>query len=93
MKPSQQPQLPAMPRDFSQPITVRGSELAQAIAEAQAQGYHAHRMKVLPEVIYELQFWKLPAAEAGKHFREPSKTEPEARQSCTPDSPYTQPEN
>jgi hypothetical protein len=54
-----------MPRDFSQPITVRGSELAQAIAEAQAQGYHAHRMKVLPEVIYELQFWKLSAAEAG----------------------------
>ena len=40
-------------------------EFGQAIAEAQAAGWTAHRMKVLPEVIYELQFWKLPAAEAG----------------------------
>jgi hypothetical protein len=66
MKPTQ-PQLPAMPRDYSQPVECRGLELAAVIAEGHAAGYHAHRMRVLPDVIYELQFFRLAgAAEAGK---------------------------
>jgi hypothetical protein len=66
MKPNQ-PQLPSMPRDFSKPITARGSELAAVIKEAQAAGWTAHRMRVLPEVIYELQFFRLAGtAEAGR---------------------------
>jgi hypothetical protein len=65
MKPNQ-PQLPTMPPDFSQPITARGSELAQAIAEAQAQGYHAHRMKVSSQAVYELQFFRLAGTPQGR---------------------------
>ena len=60
MKPNQ-PQLPFMPRDWTQPQTVAGSELAAVLAEAQAAGYHAHRMAVLPLVMYRLQFWRLDA--------------------------------
>jgi hypothetical protein len=79
MKPNQ-PQLPTL-TDRTEPQTVRGCDLATVIAQARAAGYHAHQMKVLPEVIYELQFWKLPAAETGKHLREPPKTEAIARSS------------
>ena len=59
MKPIQ-PTFPKL-RDFSQPITVRGSELAAVIAEAQAQGYQAHRMTVTDQVVYRLMFWRLDA--------------------------------
>lgn len=92
-----QPQLPTMPPDFSKPITVRGSELAQAIAEAQAQGFHAHRMKVLPEVIYELQFFRLAGTAEAECPPEKSKKtlKPDicARQTYIPDGFYKPTEN
>ena len=53
-----------MPPDFAQPVEVRGRDLVAVLNEAQAQGYHAHRMTVLPETLYELRFWKLPADQA-----------------------------
>lgn len=49
-------------RDWTQPQTAHGSELAAVIPEARAAGYHAHRMKVSTQAVYELQFWKPPAA-------------------------------
>ena len=62
-----QPQLPTMPRDFTQPVECRGAELSAVIAEARAAGYEAHRMTVLPEVVYELRFFRLAGtAEAGE---------------------------
>jgi|GEM_PF-3264204 hypothetical protein len=65
-------------RDWTQPITVKGSELAQAIAEAHAAGYHGHLMKLRPMAMYQLKFFRLPSApEAGKQFREsPFKSDP-----------------
>jgi hypothetical protein len=45
--------------DFTQPVEVRGRDLQAIIAEAKAQGYHAHRMRVLPDVVYQLQFWRV----------------------------------
>lgn len=88
MKPTSQPTLPGV-RVWTQPITVRGSELAQAIAEAQAAGWTAHRMKVLPEVIYELQFWRITGtAEAGKQFKEFLTRIARQGSPCIPDSFY-----
>jgi hypothetical protein len=84
MKPNQ-PTLPTL-TDWREPQTVRGCDLVTVLAQARAAGFWAHRMKVLPEVIYELQFWKLPAAETGKHLREPPKTEARARTYGSPDS-------
>jgi hypothetical protein len=53
-------------RDWTQPQTVRGSELAQAIAEAHAAGYHGHLMKLRPKAMYQLKFFRLPSVpEAG----------------------------
>ena len=57
MKPTNQQPRPAA-RDFTQPLAVRGSELAQAIAEARAAGYTTHQMRVLPDVVYEIAFFK-----------------------------------
>jgi hypothetical protein len=60
-----QPQLPAMPRDWTRPQAVAGSELSAVIAEARAAGWHAHWMKVLPAVTYELQFFRLAGTGGG----------------------------
>ncbi len=80
MKHTVQTPLPAMPLDFSQPITVRGSELAQTISEAHAAGYHGHLMKIKSKTAYQLKFFRLPSAlRAEKQFREPSTTSPGAR--------------
>jgi hypothetical protein len=66
-----QPQQPTMPRDFTQPITARGSELSAVIAEATAQGYHGHLMKIKSKTAYQLKFFRLATApETGKQFRE-----------------------
>lgn len=51
-----QPQLPTMPRDFTAPVECLGRDLAAVIAEAKAQGYHAHRMTVKDVAVYRLQF-------------------------------------
>jgi hypothetical protein len=84
-----QPQLPTMPRDFSQPVEVKGSELPRLLAEAKAAGFNCHRMSVTGDTVYRLQFFRLPsAAKAGKQFREPSETTAKARRSCTPASLY-----
>jgi hypothetical protein len=73
MKPSQ-PQLPTMPRDFSQPVECRGSELAAVIREAQAAGYHAHRMTAADVAVYRLQFWRITGTtDAGKKSGNPTK--------------------
>ena len=78
MKPNQQAQLPTMPRDFSQPVECRGHDLAAVIAEAQAAGYHAHRMTAADVAVYRLQFFRLAGtAEAGcppEKFRKPVKS-------------------
>jgi hypothetical protein len=58
MKPSQ-PQLPTL-TDWTEPQTVRGSELVQTIARANAAGYRAHRMTVKQSAIYELRFMRQP---------------------------------
>jgi hypothetical protein len=55
-----QPTLPGV-RDWTQPQTVRGSELVAVIAEAKAAGWHAHKMRALPETIYELRFFRVSA--------------------------------
>jgi hypothetical protein len=61
-------------RDWTQPQTVRGSELAQAIAEAHAAGYHGHLMKLRPKAMYQLKFFRLPSVpEAWKHHGNPTK--------------------
>jgi hypothetical protein len=57
-----QPQLPAMPLGFTEPVECPGSELAAVIAEAQAAGYHAHRMDVLRNGVYRLRFFRLSEA-------------------------------
>jgi hypothetical protein len=67
-----QPQLPAMQRDFTQPAECRGAELSAVIAEAQAVGYHAHSMTVLPEVVYVLRFYRLPETPAAGGGTNPS---------------------
>lgn len=67
MKPNQ-PQLPTL-TDWTQPITARGNELAAVIAEAQSAGFHAHRMKVSSQALYELKFFRL--AGPPENFREP----------------------
>jgi hypothetical protein len=74
MKPSQST-LPGV-RDFAQPLAVRGSELAAVIAQARAAGYHAHRMTVLPEAVYELRFYRITEADTtqatpGSHLYAP----------------------
>ncbi|MDD5141518.1 MAG: hypothetical protein PHY43_14815 [Verrucomicrobiales bacterium] len=56
-------QLPAMP-DYSKPVECRGSELSAVIAQAQAAGFHCHRMTVADQVVYRLQFWRLDAPQA-----------------------------
>jgi hypothetical protein len=74
-------------RDWTQPITARGNELAAVIKEAQAAGFHAHRMKVSSQAVYELQFWKLPTAQAGSppEISKESFSRPNpARSSATP---------
>lgn len=79
MNPTAQTPLPAMPLDFSQPITVRGYELAQTIAEAHVAGYHGHLMKIKSKTAYQLKFFRLPTApKAGKQFRESPTTAPGA---------------
>jgi hypothetical protein len=65
MKPTAQLALPGV-RDWTQPITVRGCELAAIIAEAQAQGFNCHRMTVIDMAVYRLMFWKLPTATVNK---------------------------
>lgn len=78
-----QPQLPAMPLDFSQPIEVKGSQLAGVIAEAKAQGYHAHRMSILPDVLYRLQFWRVAQATTGpEQHGDPTKSASTAGNLC-----------
>ena len=85
MKPTSQPTLPGV-RDWTQPITARGCELAAVIAEAQAAGFHAHRMKVSSQAIYELQFFRLAGtAEAGNKSGNPTNSESTARDSGIPD--------
>lgn len=84
MKPNQ-PTLPTL-TDWREPQTVRGCDLVTVLAQARAAGFWAHRMKVLPEVIYELQFWKLPAADAGKYLREPSPSPASARTTASPEN-------
>jgi len=87
MKPSQ-PQLPTMPRDFSQPVECRGSELVRVIAEARAQGFHGHLMRVKSKATYQLKFFRLPsAAKAGKTFKETVTTTAKARRIAIPGSP------
>jgi len=58
MKPTQ-PQLPTL-TDWTEPQTVKGSELVQIIARANVEGFRAHRMKVLQPAIYELRFMRQP---------------------------------
>jgi hypothetical protein len=95
MKTTQQPQLPTL-TDWTEPQTVRGSELAQTIARANAAGFLAHRMTVLPFVTYELIFFHaadqdaLSAATgspnaAGKPFREPVTSPAPARTTASPE--------
>jgi hypothetical protein len=82
---AKQPTLPGV-RDWTQPITARGSELAAVIAEAQAAGFHAHRMKVSSQALYELKFFRLAVtAEAGnlpKKSKDSFLREVSARNSC-----------
>jgi hypothetical protein len=98
MKTTQQPQLPFSPAPINwlEPQTVRGSELAQTIARANAAGFLAHRMTVLPFVTYELIFFHaadqdaLSAATgspnaAGKPFREPVTSPAPARTYGSPE--------
>jgi hypothetical protein len=58
-------------RDFRKPVECRGRELSDVIAQAKAAGYYAHRMTVLPDVNYRLQFFPITDA------AEPLKTAPE----------------
>jgi hypothetical protein len=67
-------QLPAIPRDFSQPIDCRGAELSAVIAEAREQGFTAHRMTVADQVVYRLQFWKLPPEKEQENCYHPAFT-------------------
>lgn len=70
MKPDQQPQLPTMPTDFTQPVECLGHNLAAVIAEANTAGYHAHSMTVKDIAVYRLRFWRITGtAEGGKQKR------------------------
>lgn len=55
-----QPQLPAMPRDWTQPQFLEGSELAGVIRQAEAAGFYAARTEVLRPIAYRVQFQRLP---------------------------------
>jgi hypothetical protein len=56
MKPSQ-PTLPGVTL-WTEPQTVRGSELVQIIARAAAAGFKAHRTTVKQPAIYEVRFFR-----------------------------------
>jgi hypothetical protein len=54
---NRQPALPGV-LDFTQPIECRGRDLASVLEQAKAAGYHAHRMTVMKDVVYQLRFWR-----------------------------------
>ena len=56
-----QPQLPGLPPDFTQPIEVKGRDLATVLAEARAAGFEAIRMEVLNQSGYKVSFQRTPA--------------------------------
>jgi hypothetical protein len=78
------------PINWLEPLAFKFHQLRDVSTAAERAGFRIFRLKVVPGG-YEALCQRKP--DAGKPFREPSKPAPEARQSCTPDSPYTQPEN
>lgn len=68
MKPSQ-PQLPTL-TDWTEPQTVRASELVQAIARGNAAGFEAIRLECLKKPFgYRVTFQRMPEAGDMKNAR------------------------
>ena len=55
-----------MPRDWTKPVLVNGSELEATIAAAHREGFNAHLMVMTDIATYRVVFWKMPVE---KHFK------------------------
>jgi len=87
------------PINWLEPLAFKFNQLRDVSDAAERAGFRIFRLKVVPggyEALCQRDHFATktepPAAEAGNSGN-PTKTGIEARQSCTPDSPYTQPEN